>query len=100
MYVDFEYLTEALGLALNPLLNDLSPVDRVVTRVWSHVSGGSYTQGGTFIVSDWLREFLSCQSKDLIHQNKNSLIIAPPVAMIKSINGYYWKSCCFHLQDI
>ena len=93
MYVNFEYLTETLGLALNPLLNNLSPVDRVVTWVWSHISGGSYTQGRISIDRDWLREFLRCQSKDLAHQNKKNLITAPPVVIIKSTNWCDWKSC-------
>lgn len=64
MYVS--YLPETSRLALYPPLYFLSPVDRVVTGVWSHIgAGGSDARRHGSLLCDWLRELLRRQSQDL-----------------------------------
>lgn len=83
MSIYFNYLPEAFCLALNPLLYFLSPVNRVVTGVWSQISAGNNTHRWISLFSDWLRELLRSHSEDLMHQNKSSLMITH-VAIIQS----------------
>lgn len=86
---------------------------RVITRVWSQISAGSSASQWISLFHNWLSKFLSCQSKDLIHQNKKSLMNALTktkqiqikyyVYLVKSHSDYQKWSCsffCFHLQDI
>ncbi len=102
MSVYFNYLTEAFCFALNPPLYFLSPVNRVVTRVWSQISGGGNTRGWISLFSVWLRELLRCKGKDLRgHQNQNSLVITLQMYLAKAHScNQKWRICCFHLQDI
>lgn len=81
MSIYFYYLPEAFCLALNPPLHFLSPVNGVVTGVWSQISAGSNTHRWISLFSDWLRELLRSHSKDLIHQNKSSLMITHAAIM-------------------
>lgn len=76
MYVRFKYLTEPFRLALDSLFHYLSPVRRVVTSVWSQIRAGSSAYWWIDPFCDWLREFLCCQSEDLIHQNINECTYA------------------------
>lgn len=70
MSVHCNYLPETSCLALNPLLHFLSPVNGLVIGVWSQISAGSNTHRRISLFSDWLRELLRCQGKDLMHQKQ------------------------------
>lgn len=74
-FAECNNLPEAPRVALNPLLYFLSPVNRVVARVWSQISYSISPHRRVTLLSEWLRELLRPQSKDLMRQNKNRVAV-------------------------
>lgn len=87
MAIYFNYLPEAFCLALNPLLYFLSPVNRVVTGVWSQISAGGNTHRWISLFSDWLRELLRSHGEDLIHKNKSTRAISLVITHVAIIQN-------------
>lgn len=101
------YLPEMPRVALNPLLNLLSPV-RLIIRIWSHIRARSNSCRRISLFSDWLRELLCCHSKDLMCQQEQRHGYTCGINQKRQINHLMYlvrahsHGCFvfFHLQDI